>query len=158
MHKKQSSLTKTSDYVKARSVYFQGNMGAKGRYVLVPTTFEPGIETQFMLRIFTEDSIQIKELKEDYPEPYWCCAPFQSPPSCVSVITVEGATGLPANENTYCVIKVEGQKLTSDVVNNSQEPKWNLTGVFFRYDVCKPIFIEVRIFTKIYPRVFVMIN
>lgn len=96
-----------------------------------------------MLRIFTEDSVQVRELKRDYPEPVWICAPFCSPPSCVSTITVEGASGLVANENTYCLIKVEGKKLESDVVFNSQNPVWNLDGVFFRYDVCKPIFVEV---------------
>lgn len=137
----------TSDYIKSRSMFFQGPLN-KGRHVLVPTTFEPNVETQFMLRMFTEETVKVRELKVDYPEPYWICAPFCSPPSCVTLITVEGATGLVVNENTYCLIKVEGQKLESDVVYNSQEPLWNLSGVFFRYDVCKPIFVEVSIFMR----------
>lgn len=39
---------------------------------------------------------------------------------------------------------MEGESLTSEVVYNSQEPEWNLSGVFFRYNVSKPIFVEVN--------------
>jgi len=92
MHKLKKKAV-TSDYIKARSVFFQGSLN-KGRHVIVPTTFEPNIETEFMLRIFTEDSLRIHELTLDYPEPLWICAPFCSPPDCVTCITVEGASGL----------------------------------------------------------------
>ena len=85
----------TSDYVQGRSVYFQGTLD-RGRYVLLPTTFDPKIETEFYLRIYTEDKITVWELKTDYPEPSMCskliCCGV--PPMCVTSITVEGATGL----------------------------------------------------------------
>lgn len=38
---------------------------------------------------------------------------------------------------------MEGESLTSEVVYSSQEPEWNLSGIFFRYNVSKPIFVEV---------------
>jgi calpain-5 len=87
----------TSDYVKARSVYFQGVL-AKGRHVIVPTTFEQGVETEFMMRIFMDDNVNVRELTLDYPEPLWFCAPFCSPPDCVTCVTVEGASGLAMGE------------------------------------------------------------
>jgi len=46
-------------------------------------------------------------------------------------------------DNTYCIIRAEREKLRSAIVQNSQNPTWDLRGVFFRYDICKPIFIEV---------------
>lgn len=94
---KKKKKVVTSDYVNQRSVYFQGLL-KKGRHVLVPTTFEPNIETKFILRIFAEDHINAKELTEDHPSPMWICAPFCSVPSCVTTITVSKATQL-ANSN-----------------------------------------------------------
>lgn len=94
----------TSDYVNTRSVYFQGTL-KKGRHVLVPTTFEPNIETQFILRIFAEDNIYVKELTENYPKPMWLCAPFCSVPSCVTVITVLKATQL--SQSNYITTQVK---------------------------------------------------
>lgn len=96
---KKKKKAVTSDYVNTRSVYFQGTI-KKGRHVLVPTTFEPNIETEFILRIFTEDNIHIKELTEDHPTPMWICAPCSSPPSCVTVITVFKATQLSQSNRT----------------------------------------------------------
>lgn len=83
----------TSDYCKTRSMFFQGNLD-QGRYVIVPTTFEPGVETEFLMRFYSDSAITLKELTDDYPEPHWMCTPFCTAPSCVSVITVEGASGL----------------------------------------------------------------
>jgi hypothetical protein len=48
-----------------------------------------------------------------------------------------------AAENTYCVIKVEGESLRSETVVGSASPTFHLEGVFFRYDVCKAIEIQV---------------
>ncbi|XP_037052376.1 calpain-5-like [Bradysia coprophila] len=141
IHTKRKKVI-TSDYVNTRSVYFQGTL-KKGRHALLPTTFEPNIETEFVLRIFSEDYIDVDELTEDHPKPMWLCAPFCSMPTCVTSITVTKASQLAHSENTYCLIKVEGETLTSEVVYNSQEPEWNLSGVFFRYNVTKPIFVEL---------------
>ncbi|ODN01183.1 Calpain-5 [Orchesella cincta] len=140
LHKMQKKAV-TSDYCKTRSMFFQGNLD-EGRYVVVPTTFEPGIETEFLMRVYSDAAITVKELTHDYPEPHWMCTPFCSAPTCVTVITVEGASELKA-ENTYCIIKVEGEQLRSNTVEGSYSPTWNLKGIFFRTDICKPIVVEL---------------
>ena len=45
----------TITYTNSRSV-FANYTFPEGRYVIVPTTFEPGQEGSFMLRIFTENN------------------------------------------------------------------------------------------------------
>lgn len=92
LHKLQPK-TVTSDYCKTRSMLFQGELD-KGRYVIVPTTFEPGVETEFLMRFYSDAGVTVKELTHDFPEPHWCCAPCCSSPTCVTVITVEGAKDL----------------------------------------------------------------
>lgn len=95
IHTKKKKVA-TSDYVNTRSVYFEGTL-KKGRHALVPTTFEPNIETQFVMRIFSEDYIDVDELTEDHPTPMWswCAAlPFCTIPTCVTSITVTKASQL----------------------------------------------------------------
>ncbi|CAL8072205.1 unnamed protein product [Orchesella dallaii] len=140
LHKMQKKAV-TSDYCKTRSMFFQGNLD-EGRYVVVPTTFEPGIATEFLMRVYSDAAIAVKELTHDYPEPHWMCTPFCSAPTCVTVITVEGASELKA-DNTYCIIKVEREQLRSPTVEGSYSPTWNLKGIFFRTDICKPIVVEL---------------
>lgn len=89
----------TSDYANTRSIYFQGSL-KKGRHALLPTTFEPNIETEFVLRIFAEEYIDVDELTQDYPKPSWFCAPFCSTPTCVTSIVVTKATQLAQSNNT----------------------------------------------------------
>lgn len=140
LHKVQPKVA-TSDYCKTRSMFYYGELD-KGRYVIVPTTFEPNIETEFLLRFYSDTNTTLKELTHDYPEPHWMCTTFCTASNCVTVITVEGANDLKA-DNTYCIIKVEGQQLRSHTVEGSYNPEWNLRGIFFRTDVCKPITVEL---------------
>ncbi|KAL8181116.1 UNVERIFIED_CONTAM: hypothetical protein K2H54_047872 [Gekko kuhli] len=43
----------TSTYIDMRTVFLKVLL-KRGRYVLIPTTFSPGVETEFMLRVFTD--------------------------------------------------------------------------------------------------------
>ena len=45
----------TVTYINSRSVFESYNF-PEGRYVVIPTTFEPGQQGTFMLRIFTENN------------------------------------------------------------------------------------------------------
>jgi len=86
--------------------------------------------------------IRVKPLSKEHPGPNKFWSLFCSKPMCVTKITVNGASGLAAPDDTYCIIRVERQRLKSDIIS-SQNPKWGLQGVFFRYDICKPVFVEV---------------
>lgn len=136
----------TSDYVQGRNVVWKGDL-TKGRYVLIPTTHEPHIAAEFMIRLHSDTEIKLSELIDDYPDPFLNCPPFVTKPVAVTQITVVGATGLAECENTFCIVKVEGESLQSEIVYNSREPQWGLQGIFYRKDVCKPVIVEVmRVF------------
>lgn len=42
-----------SNYINSRSVFRRIEL-PEGRYVIIPTTFDPGLEGDFLLRIFTD--------------------------------------------------------------------------------------------------------
>lgn len=42
-----------SVYINSRSVFTRIDL-TEGRYVIIPTTFEPGLEGEFLLRVFTD--------------------------------------------------------------------------------------------------------
>lgn len=42
-----------SIYINSRSVFKRIDL-TEGRYVIIPTTFEPGLEGEFLLRVFTD--------------------------------------------------------------------------------------------------------
>lgn len=101
-----------SDYIKTRSVILRHQSINKGRYVLVPTTFEPGKTGDFLLRFFATSYVNLRyiinkkttityrihrffkyrELYLDAPKPsVWCCVTY---PSRVTTVTVRKVTGL----------------------------------------------------------------
>ncbi|OXA44544.1 Calpain-5 [Folsomia candida] len=141
IHKVSNPPIITSDYVQGRNVVWKGDL-TKGRYVLIPTTHEPHIAAEFMIRLHSDTEIKLSELIDDYPDPFLNCPPFVTKPVAVTQITVVGATGLAECENTFCIVKVEGESLQSEIVYNSREPQWGLQGIFYRKDVCKPVIVE----------------
>lgn len=48
-----------STYINSRSVFLRIEL-TQGRYVVIPTTFEPGLEGEFLLRIFSDVSADCK--------------------------------------------------------------------------------------------------
>lgn len=42
-----------SIYINSRSVFLRMDL-TEGRYVIIPTTFDPGLEGEFLLRLFTD--------------------------------------------------------------------------------------------------------
>ena len=51
--------TVSSVYTNTRSVFLRYNLDA-GKYVVIPSTFEPNQEGKFMLRIYTENQSNLK--------------------------------------------------------------------------------------------------
>jgi calpain-5 len=57
----------TSDYVGIRSIYLHLQNLRAGRYIVMPTTYAPREQTDFLLRIYSPDNIKPKLLKGDQP-------------------------------------------------------------------------------------------
>ena len=83
-----------SPFVEARSVFLRRTLTA-GRYVLIPSTSEPGFEGHFFVRMYSEQPCNMRELVDDHPYP--CCTvcnPFAKYPQCVTSLTIKGAKNL----------------------------------------------------------------
>ncbi|XP_035535532.1 calpain-5-like [Morone saxatilis] len=81
-----------SVYINSRSVFLRIDL-KEGRYVVIPTTFEPGLEGDFLLRIFTDVASGCKELTLDEP-PQTCWSGMCGYPTLVTQVHVMNANGL----------------------------------------------------------------
>ncbi|XP_064456746.1 calpain-5-like isoform X2 [Ornithodoros turicata] len=135
----------SSEYVRARGVFLRWTF-KRGRYVIVPTTYDPGSSGKFILRVLTEKDADAKELQKDLPTAKML--PCNSAPCLVTVIKVVGAKGLEKQDSLgmadpYCVIICEGQSVRSSVCMETLDPVWNTTAIFYRKDVDAPIKIQI---------------
>lgn len=149
LHKPKPKTT-SSSYINTRSVFMRTKL-SNGRYVIVPSTFDPNIDGKYMLRIYTDNSINLRELKKDCPVPFLhSCNPFSKYATCVTSVIVKSASNLVnpesrGNLDTYVNIKCENKNVLSKVIKDSLNPEWNVGAIFYRYNQTKPIFIEVWI-------------
>ncbi|RLV98461.1 hypothetical protein DV515_00010787 [Chloebia gouldiae] len=82
----------TSPYSNTRSVFLRRTL-QQGRYVLVPTTYIPGVPTKFILRLYTDVPSKLRELKADRPK-MTCWSLLCGYPRRVTQIKVHSAEGL----------------------------------------------------------------
>ncbi|KAM7412556.1 hypothetical protein PAMA_020099 [Pampus argenteus] len=135
-----------SIYINSRSVFLRIDL-PEGRYVIIPTTFDPGLEGDFLLRIFTDVPSGCKELTIDEP-PQTCWSGFCGFPSLVTQVHILKANGLAAQDSDgvsdpYVIIRCEGQKVRSPVHKNTRDPTFDTKGLFYRKKPNKPIIIEI---------------
>ncbi|KAM7398850.1 hypothetical protein PAMP_018159 [Pampus punctatissimus] len=135
-----------SIYINSRSVFLRIEL-PEGRYVIIPTTFDPGLEGDFLLRIFTDVPSGCKELTLDEP-PQTCWSGFCGFPSLVTQVHIVKANGLAAQDSDgvsdpYVIIRCEGQKVRSPVHKNTCDPTFDTKGLFYRKKPNKPIIIEI---------------
>eukprot|EP00061_Rhincodon_typus_P011442 g36453.t1 len=52
MHTIQQRVA-SSVYINSKTIFLREQL-PQGRYVIIPTTFEPGVQGEFLLRIFTD--------------------------------------------------------------------------------------------------------
>ncbi|KAL3104604.1 hypothetical protein niasHT_022315 [Heterodera trifolii] len=57
----------TSDYQSVRSVHLHIDGLSPGRYIVLPTTYAPREEADFMLRIYSPSQLSPVELRDDFP-------------------------------------------------------------------------------------------
>ncbi|XP_041034860.1 calpain-5-like isoform X2 [Carcharodon carcharias] len=97
MHALQQKVTGTT-YINSRSVFLRAEL-KQGRYVAIPSTFEPAQSGKFLLRLFTERAAKLRELTLDQPKPsFWsCCVGY---PKRVTSVHVHSAAGLQLPESS----------------------------------------------------------
>ncbi|XP_076323559.1 calpain-5-like isoform X1 [Tachypleus tridentatus] len=135
----------TSDYIRTRGIFLRCTL-KRGRYVIIPSTFEPDLVGDFMMRIFTSKESDARELTaETPPRSLWPCISY---PSIVTKITVRGASGLEKQDrfgtaDPYCIIKCGGENVRSHICKDTLEPVWNVSAIFYRKNVNSPLKVQV---------------
>ncbi|XP_041352428.1 calpain-5-like [Gigantopelta aegis] len=126
----------SSKFRDSRSMFLRQSM-KRGRYVIIPCTFEPGKEGDFLLRMYTDSPNNFKALEHDVPGgSWWNCVSKQ--PVMVTNIKVMRATDLQKQDaqgaDPYCVISCEGEKVTTHLCPNTLNPEWKEAALFYRKD------------------------
>ncbi|XP_068130170.1 calpain-5-like [Hyperolius riggenbachi] len=139
-----ASKVSSSTYINSRSVLLHTDL-QKGRYVILPTTFQPGQAGAFLLRVYTDKACKLRELRKDAPQP--SCMAFLRSAKLVTSITVHSASGLcvPGNSNdfsTYVTVHCEGNKVMSQTVKG-RNPEFDFKAIFYRRQERKPITVQV---------------
>ncbi|KAM8899400.1 calpain-5 [Spinachia spinachia] len=135
----------SSVYMDSRSVTLRGTL-APGRYVVLPTTFLPGVTGRFLLRLFCHSQVRLRELREDLPRPsvFHC---FLPQPTVVTTVHLRRASGLAPPKQTapdvYAIVRCEGDTVRTRVFKAERNPEFNVRAVFYRRSPSAPISIEL---------------
>ncbi|XP_064015484.1 calpain-6 isoform X3 [Pogoniulus pusillus] len=138
--------TATSPYINTRTVFLRRVL-KQGRYVLIPTTYHPGIVTKFILRLFTDVPSKLRELKADKPK-ITCWSLLCGYPRRVTQVKIHSAEGLQKQDRSggadpYVLIKCENQTMRSPVQRDTTSAVFNTQVVFYRKNTDSPIIIQV---------------
>ncbi|KAI1703875.1 calpain family cysteine protease domain-containing protein [Ditylenchus destructor] len=111
------SAVGTSDYASARSVYLHLNDLGVGRYVLMPTTYAPREQAEFMLRVYARHRINPRILVSDAPTPgmFKCSSIY----SVTRVKIIEACMSALRDLNVYCVVIGEHERARSPTMRIS---------------------------------------
>uniref|UniRef100_A0A8C8RDN6 Calpain 6 n=1 Tax=Pelusios castaneus TaxID=367368 RepID=A0A8C8RDN6_9SAUR len=136
----------TSLYINTRTVFLR-KLLARGRYVLIPTTYRPGIVTPFILRLFTDVPSELRELKLDKPK-RTCWSTLCGYPCIVTEIKIHSVEGLQRQDRSggadpYLIIKCENQKVRSAVQQDTVSAIFDTQAVFYRKNIDRPIIVQV---------------
>ncbi|OCT93322.1 uncharacterized protein LOC414629 isoform X1 [Xenopus laevis] len=145
MHTLQPKVV-SSIYINSRSVFLRVDL-KEGRYLIIPTTFDPGHTGEFLLRVFTDEPSNCCELILDEPT-RTCWSGMCGYPQLVSQVHVVSALGLKKQDSNggadpYVIICCEGNKVQSPVIKDCLDPKFNVKGVFYRKKPGQPIVVQV---------------
>ncbi|XP_056396540.1 calpain-5-like isoform X2 [Hyla sarda] len=147
IHKMQGQeRTASSPYMNLRSIFLRKVL-KKGRYVIIPTTFHPGVTCDYNLRLFTDVPSSFRELLKDKPSVTCWNILFGYPKrvSQVSVHSIEGVEpkGKPEGADLYIIIKCENESVQSEVYKSTTSAVIDLKAIFYRRRVGEPIAIQV---------------
>uniref|UniRef100_A0A3P8NU49 Uncharacterized protein n=1 Tax=Astatotilapia calliptera TaxID=8154 RepID=A0A3P8NU49_ASTCA len=137
----------SSIYMDSRSVTLRGTL-TLGRYVVLPTTFLPGVTGCFLLRLFSHSRIRLRELREDLPSPSVLHC-FLPQPTVVTTVYLHRASGLDPPKQTgnspdvYAVVRCENDNVRTRVFKESRNPEFNLRTIFYRRYPNTDISVEI---------------
>ncbi|NXS11603.1 CAN5 protein, partial [Neodrepanis coruscans] len=135
----------TSQYINTRTVFLKRIL-QQGRYILIPTTYHPGIITKFILRLFTDVPSKLRELKADKPK-MTCWSLLCGYPRRVVQIKIHSAEGLQKQDRSgadpYVLIKCENRNVRSPVQHNVTSPVFNTQVIFYKKNIDSPVIIQV---------------
>ncbi|MCI4379401.1 hypothetical protein PGIGA_G00227760 [Pangasianodon gigas] len=145
MHQPQQKMC-SSVYINSRSVFLRKDL-KEGRYVIIPTTFDPGLQGDFMLRVFTDVPSECKELSLDEP-PQTCWTGLCGYPQLVTQVHVMKAVGLEGQDSDrssdpYVIISCEGEKVHSPVHKDTLSPEFDVKALFYRKKPKEQIRIQI---------------
>uniref|UniRef100_A0A914CZX1 Calpain catalytic domain-containing protein n=1 Tax=Acrobeloides nanus TaxID=290746 RepID=A0A914CZX1_9BILA len=132
----------TSDYASARSVYLHLTNLDAGRYIIMPTTYAPREQAEFMLRIYSKEDIETKLLKKDMPKSIFLI-------TCHKVLAVsrlkiiEATFTTPRDTDIYCYIKADHDKARTSTIRASYTAKWDEMFIFYRYNLQQEYHLEI---------------
>uniref|UniRef100_F6WTS6 Calpain 6 n=1 Tax=Xenopus tropicalis TaxID=8364 RepID=F6WTS6_XENTR len=138
--------TLRSSYINLRAIFLRKVL-THGRYVIIPTTFHPGISSSFILRLFTDESSRFRELLLDKPK-VSCWSLLCGYPQRVTQVLVRHVEGVERQgqmqePNLYIMIKGEKQTIRSLVYKKTSTAKFDIQAIFFRKNISEPICIQV---------------
>ena len=87
-----------SGYITKKNIFHRCVLPG-GRFILIPSTYNPGETTDFFLRLFTHPNANVKgvkELTEDKPVLSWPRSLHCKPPSLVTRLNIVGITNVEA--------------------------------------------------------------
>ncbi|KAG8448049.1 hypothetical protein GDO86_015227 [Hymenochirus boettgeri] len=136
----------TSPYMNLRAIFLR-KLLKQGKYVIVPTTFQPDVTSNFLLRVFTDEPSNFRELVLDRPK-VTCWSLLSGYPKRITQVwvrSVEGVRGLGKSEdpNLYIIIKCENKSVHSTVYKSSSSTNIDTRAIFYRKKVNTPICIQV---------------
>uniref|UniRef100_A0A672GGM2 Calpain 5b n=1 Tax=Salarias fasciatus TaxID=181472 RepID=A0A672GGM2_SALFA len=147
MHSAQQKVA-GSIYINSRCVFLRKEL-KEGRYVIIPTTFDPGQQGDFLLRVFTDVPSDCKELTLDEP-PQTCWTGMCGYPQLVTQVHVLNAEGLQGQDSNgggtvdpYVIITCEGERVRSSVQKDTRCPNFDIKGLFYRKKPKDGIHIEI---------------
>ncbi|KAL4220104.1 Calpain-6 [Mactra antiquata] len=147
MHDRLERMS-SGPFVLSRSVFNRVTL-KKGRYLIIPSTFDPHQIGEFVLRMYASNNMNLIELLHDEPMPGSCCGFTRNRTKIAATqITLVKADGLEAqdgdkNADPYCVVKYEGRKIENHHKENTINPEWNDRVTLYRKKPYEDIIIEV---------------
>ncbi|CAB1316646.1 unnamed protein product [Coregonus sp. 'balchen'] len=145
MHTAQQKVA-GSIYINSRCVFLRKEL-KEGRYVIIPTTFDPRQQGDFLLRVFTDVPSDCKELNLDEP-PQTCWTGMCGYPQLVTQVHILSAEGLQGQDSNgasdpYVIITCEGERVRSPVHKDTRSPNFDVKGLFYRKKPKEGIHIEI---------------